>query len=356
VILTVIFDRYAYQIDAFDARIRLALTAGSTDIRNFDTNGLPISYSASTGRKFISPFYVVHYGLMYSNNLVKRSERVGPEWFEDKSVAYWNLPPKVYKQNYFKNCADWVVSHISKSYGQAHLIYDFDWRYRNYPNGGLKAPWWSGLTDGYAIILLLRAHDVYGDARYLQAASELYSSVLTPIAEGGSLNQFHGHPWIEEYVDPNANPADMSFVLNGMIYATYGVEVYEKYTSVREPQSAKLYQSIDDNLQSYDRGYWSEYDAIGNATNIKYQRVHVALLERISEITGDERIKRIRNRWEFGVENAGFFWILNSHWGYSQWQFILEYLLLILLPLFLAFLLCCRKVKKVVLLEGRKEA
>lgn len=330
--ITAVFDKKGYEIDALNARIRLVVRTGEADIRKFDANGLPLSYSARSREQYISPFYVVHYGLIYSNEIPDRDRRNGPEWLIDNSMRYWNVPPKSGKSEYFKSSADWIVSHIDSTHGCAHLIYDFNWPYHNYPRGGLEAPWWSGLTDGYAIILLLRAHDVYGDDRYLKAAGQLYKSVLTPISDGGSLNILNGQPWIEEYVDPMADPHKMSFVLNGMIYATYGVDAYEKYMAISSPKAHLLYASIAKNISVFDAGHWSEYDAIGNAANIKYHRVHVALLENIAKITKSVTVKNVQARWRRGSQNTGFYWIINSRVGVSQAQFILEYLALALFP------------------------
>jgi hypothetical protein len=328
--VTIFFDKFAYQIEAFDAQVRVLLTTGQKDVREFNGDGIPLSYSARNGEEFTSPFYVVHYGVMYSSAFAKRISRKRADWFMDDSIKYWNVPPNSYKDTYFKNSADWVVEHISFRDGHAHLLYNFDWPYRNYPNGGLKAPWWSGLTDGYAIVLLLRANDVYGGSKYMDAATELYKSVLTPIANGGSLGELNGDPWIEEYVDPRADPKKLSFVLNGMIYATYGIDAYERYTNLANPMAPKLYQSIANNLHVFDRGDWSEYDAIGNAANIKYHRVHVALLKRIESETEKRAVAIIRGRWKHGMNNAGYFWLLHGTLGVAKIQFIFEYLFVLL--------------------------
>ena len=331
-VITLGFDKFAYEVDAFNARTRLALTTGDADVRNFNALGLPVSYSARTRQPYVSPFYVVHYGLVYSDPLAERfTER--PAWQPDPSRMVWNIPPPVSRQEYFKNCADWVVSNLARDHGQAHLLYQFDWPYHAYPNGGLTAPWWSGLTDGYAIILLLRAHDVYGDSKYLDAATKLYHSAIAGIPNGGSRNTFHGKPWIEEYVDPRADPGKLSFVLNGMIYATHGIEAYEKYMSISDPVAPALYDSIASNLGYFDRGKWSDYDAIGNSANLKYERVHVALLAGLPVLGNSAAVTAIRDRWQRGLLNPGWYWLTNSSLGISQEQFIFEYLAALLLPL-----------------------
>lgn len=283
----VLFNLYSYEISNFNDRVRVFLIHGAGDVRQFNEDGLPISTSVRVG-EFVSPFYVVHYGLLYSESLSPNFE--GFHWRQDSSMDYWNVqPPELSertKTRYFRNMADWIVENAQSFNGQYHLIYNFDWPYRHYPSGGLNAPWWSGLTDGYAILLLLRAYDYFQDERYLEMASNFYASVNATIQEGGSQNILNGRKWIEEYVDPVAPIEDMPFVLNGMVYSTYGVDAYERYISL--PTEARMadeyYNSIVDNIFLFDAGGWSYYDIYERAARIKYHLVHVALLEDLKHI------------------------------------------------------------------------
>jgi hypothetical protein len=268
----------------------------------------------------MSPFYVVHYGIIYSDTFNSHNERVGYHWRKDPSVELWNVRPSAAKGEFFKNAADWVVDKIETSGGQSHLIYDFNWAYRNYPGGGLVAPWWSGLTDGYAIILLLRAYDVYGDDKYIVAASKLYQSVLAPIKSGGSLSELNGLPWIEEYVAPRENPAEMSKVLNGMVYAYFGIRSFEEHPGGFGHSEMALNNSIRRNFKSFSMSYWSLYDSIGNGANIKYHRIHVALLAGFAK--NDSELVDLLRKWSAGAKFPGLFWVLNSGWSFSKVHFL----------------------------------
>lgn len=324
-----VFDFFGYEIDEFNSSVRLFLRSGKTDIRLFDEKGIPLSFSARSGEKFISPFYVIHYGLIYSEVTQGREERVGLHWREDSSVKYWNVNPSVVKEEYFRFAADWVVDNLVEFKGQKHLLYNFDWEYRNYPNGKLTAPWWSGLSDAYAIVLLLRAYDVYGEKKYFAAASDLYLSVLAPVTLGGSLLELNGLPWIEEYVDPNAAPGEMSKVLNGMVYAYYGINAFEKHSKGFGASGASLEKSIVKNFETFSLGRWSLYDSIGNAANIKYHRIHFGLL---SDFVGEGRgsLDELLEKWAIGVRHSGFFWILNSNWSYAKLHFLFSWIFVLL--------------------------
>lgn len=335
-----VYNYYAYEVEAFNAAFRVFIKSGSAEVRSFGENGLAVSNSPKIG-EFISPFYVVHYGLIYSDGLMDRGEH----WRSDPSIAYWNIHPPITSQakriEYFRKSADWLVSNTKKYNGHVHLIYDFDWPYKNYPNGELKAPWWSGLTDAYAIILLLRAHEYFGDDRYFIMAQQLYSSVLTSTDASGSLSELNGCPWIEEYVDPRVNSSNMSFVLNGMVYGTYGLQAFEKYAQSPpvSKMSNKLLLCIRDNIGVFDKGYWSYYDAINSSANIKYHRINYVLAsdlqEKYPKIFKREDFDSVVSSWRVGVVNSGLFYILDGPRSLSYYHFLIMLLCTILGPFLL---------------------
>lgn len=332
------FNFFAYEINQANAALRLFVKTGTWEIRRFDDQGLPISTSARVG-EFISPFYVVHYGLAYSEGLGAK----GLQWRSDPSMEYWNKPPEEHSQetniNYFKNSADWVIKNITFHKGQAHLLYDFDWPYSNYPNEGLSAPWWSGLTDGYAIILLLRAYDYFGDLKYYKMAESLYESVLTPVNQGGSTLTLNGCDWIEEYVDPELANKDMSFVLNGMVYATYGIEAFESnfIDSDGNKKSPSLYRCIEKNIRIFDLGGWSYYDGIGNPANIKYHFINYAIfldMVNLEKISGAE-LEKAYESWKLGFDNPGIFYTIYGPVSIAYYHFIFTFLVFLFAPLVL---------------------
>lgn len=330
-----IFNKYAYQIDQHNSSIRLLLTRGITAARSFDENGLPQSHSPRLGT-FISPFYVVHYGLIYSDGLHSN----GLHWRTDPTLDYWNIPPPQLsydkKIEWSKNAADWVIANLQLYEGRYHLLYNFSWPYTGYSNDSLQPPWWSGLTDGYAIILMLRAYDIFESPKYLHAAHKLYKSVISPISEGGSLNTLNGCPWIEEYVDPSVSGSKMSFVFNGMIYATYGVDSYNQFFGRRNKLTQELYSCIEHNASLFDLNGWSYYDAIGNSANIKYHIINYQLLADLintNKINKSPDISLISKSWRLGATMPALYYTLKGPRSISYFQFVLELIFSTLFPI-----------------------
>lgn len=320
-----LFNYFATEISNFNARTRIFVTTGSTTVRQFTNDGFPISKNPKLEKEFISPFYVVHYGLIYSDSC-RTSKMDGYHWLDDPTVDFWPYPPKDISIVKFKAAANWVVENLSSVHTEeiAHLYYNFDWPYAKYPSGKLTAPWWSGLTDGHAITLMLRAWDCFEDQAYIDTAKMLYTSVTTPIVDGGSLTRLDGYTWIEEYVDPNVNQYEMSYVFNGMAYAYFGVKAFEEFTG-KAGISDQLYEAITKTIQVFNLGYWSYYDGMGSRANIKYHNVNLALLE-------DPRLNYtgfdgIISDWKVGRQFPAFFYMLQGPNSIAKLHFFILFLM-----------------------------
>lgn len=336
VITITIFNVFLQKIYDFNANIRTFVMNRKFSIREFTDDGLPLQYSPKIGA-YRSPFYVVHYGLQYSEagrHNVKNSNAY--HWKADQTFKYWPSSPLKPSLKLFRYAADWVVKNaVKNNQGNLHLVYNFDWPYKNYPNGKLKAPWWSGLTDGHAITLMLRAWDCFGDKKYLDVAKSLYKSTLKPVSAGGSLVEFNGHPWIEEYVDPQTSPTEMSKVFNGMVYAYFGVKGFEEFYGI-DGFSKSLKKSITYNLHEFDLGYWSYYDAIGSRANLKYHNVNLALIEdnRLNSPEFEEYI----SRWKIGQALPAVIFLIHGPKSWAYYHFIVSFLLALMVLLLIEFL------------------
>lgn len=337
---------YLNEILLFEAKLRNFIINGRFDLKIENEKGIPISLSPRIG-KFVSPFYVVNYGILYSETL--RSEGIIKPyvmdkcWAEDSSLKYWYFPVDRNKVtlDFFKNQADWIVDNIQIVNNKAHLIYNFDWSYPKYKYKLLKAPWWSGLTDGYAIVLLIRAYDVFKEEKYLITAKKLYESVISPISKDGSLTKLNNYLWIEEYVDPK-HPYETPKVLNGMIYSFYGIKCYEERMNINlhSRYSVKLAESIEKNIQVFDKGLWSYYDAIGNSANLKYHRIHVALLNDLIRDNGLE-LNTVYNKWKIGA-NYPILWIVYSDFSISKLHFFADLALVLIFIIIILRFICKR--------------
>lgn len=322
-----VFNYFAMEIFDFNAAVRTLVVNGTFDRRSFDEDGLPV-YSSPRIGKYTSPFYVVHYGLEYSESC-RAEVRASDEyhWQLDETLKYWHSSPLNADLEIFRTSADWVVNNIEyDTNGNAHLYYHFDWPYKNHPGGILRAPWWSGLAEGHAIILLMRAADCFDDKRYSIAAEALYDSILTNVEQGGSLVKLNDQPWVEEYVDSKAPNEGLSRVFNGMVYAYFGVEAFERKKG-KYKMAPALRESIISNAKVFDLGYWSYYDAIGSSANIKYHRVNLALI--LDSRVSDERLIEIAQRWRVGADFTIPFYFIHGPSGIAKYHYMVVFLVLV---------------------------
>jgi hypothetical protein len=193
--------------------------------------------------------------------------------------------------------ADWLVANLEhNAHGLAVWNHHFDWEYRD----RLKAPWYSALAQGQGISLLARAHAESQDLRYLDAAHRAVACFFKPVSAGGvTFTDERGDLWFEEYI---VSPP--THILNGFIWAAWGIHDYFLATQETAAQDlfARAVQTLLNNLDRYDLGFWSLYEQSGTrlpmVASSFYHQLHVVQLRVMHRLTGEEKFARIANRWE----------------------------------------------------------
>lgn len=193
--------------------------------------------------------------------------------------------------------ADWLLrSGRENAHGIWVWCHEFDWEYRD----TLRSGWYSGLAQGQGISMLLRAHLLTQDDRYLHGAHRAFEALQRPVADGGVLVvDERGHTWIEEYlVDPPTH------ILNGFIWALWGV--HDLRLATGDPAAATLFDAslatLRARLGEFDTGYWSLYERSGLRMKMLaspfYHRLHIVQLRVLARLTGDPTFTRWADRWE----------------------------------------------------------
>ena len=242
----------------------------------FDEKGVPLlDYRGDIGRQY-NPIAVAQYGLARYNRFAGRGSR-------DDEVAW-------------RSAADWLVRNLRPNrHGVPVWFHEFDWPYRQ----PLVAPWYSGLAQGSGLSLLVRAARHTSEARYVEAARVAYRSFARDVSAGGVVfTDDRGRPWIEEYlVEPP------SHILNGFIWALWGVFDYASWTN--EPGPRMLFKdcttTLVKNLQRYDTGEWSLYELPSAGPSMPasayYHRLHVTQLRVMHRLTGHSIFGEFATRW-----------------------------------------------------------
>jgi heparosan-N-sulfate-glucuronate 5-epimerase len=193
--------------------------------------------------------------------------------------------------------SEWLCRHLEQNpQGLWVWNHHFDWEYRT----TLKSPWQSGLAQGQGISLLLRAHAVTGEVRFLDAANRAFQTFLESTDDGGvCFTDERGDLWFEEYI---VSPP--THILNGFIWAIWGIHDYYFATGNPSARSliARSVQTLGKNLERYDLGFWSLYEESGTRLPMVaspfYHRLHIVQLRVMHRLTGEQMFADYADRWE----------------------------------------------------------
>jgi hypothetical protein len=231
----------------------------------FDAAGVPLlDYRGTIGRQY-NPIAVAQYGLARFNRWCAT--------YDAGDRRAWNT------------AASWLAAGSRvNAHGVRVWVHQFDWPYRQI----LKAPWYSGLAQGNGVSLLVRAARASGDAALAAAAHDAFESFRRPITEGGVVvTDDRGHLWIEEYlVDPP------SHILNGFIWASWGVYDYAVWSGRREAFGVweRCVETMAARLHEFDTGWWSLYETPHRGRRMLaspyYHRLHITQLQVLHRLTG----------------------------------------------------------------------
>lgn len=175
------------------------------------------------------------------------------------------------------------------------------------PSRNLKSPWISGLTQSLGISVLLRAYQLVGESAYLAAASAAFRWLATPVSEGGVAATVDAGRWLEEYPDPAAP----SHVLNGHMWALFGIWDYYRVTG--SPDARELFESgvraLERNIHRYDVGGWSVYSRENQVDYVSgaYQQFIIEQLRVLENISGSKVLASYRMLWECALDEDALF-------------------------------------------------
>lgn len=227
---------------------------------NSDADGIP--YKVVNGRNYYSPGNIASDGIRFVDGYVRTGD---PAFLERARVR----AAKLKQIGFVRDDALFVP-------------YRF-----NYPSEGLKAPWVSAYSQGFALSLFVRLHRVTGERAYLDDATAVFRSFrqLGPGARPWVSYVVRGEVWLEQY--PSTRP---SHVLNGFCFAAFGLYEYERLT--RDPAAHQLLEGVLSTLRHNAGRYRvpgevSLYDLVHRTQLLHYHQVVIWQVRDLGLITRD---------------------------------------------------------------------
>lgn len=240
----------------------------------FSSEGIPLTRFDRKPDWQHNPITVCQYGLHHFNKYLRNQNE------QSKDI--------------FLSQANWLIENAEQGANNSIV-----WYYRfDIPLYKIKAPWISGMAQGEAISVLLRAHQLTGEQKYLDTANGAWKIFQVSVEDGGVISYFSDQqPMIEEYPSPEI----MTGVLNGFMFAIFGVYDFAKYLENEAANQffLKLIDSLKHNLNRYDCGFWSYYDLKSplRLTSKAYHRLHIEQLNELYQLTDEQFFKTFRDRW-----------------------------------------------------------
>lgn len=261
---------YYQDISPAIVHIQKGIFAGLDDYR--------IPYCNVGKTKKYSPITVIQYALMNYDLYLKHN-------FEQKHL------------DIFFNCVSWLESRL-EPFKDAMVIKNMHDIQYNLSDG-----WISGMVQGQAISVFLRAFQVMNNQKYLDIAENIYKSFSYNVEEGG-FRRFDNENciWFEEY--PTQQP---SYVLNGFIYTMFGI--LDLYRVTKKTEVIELWNlcinTLEKNLHKYDLFYWSVYDQLKRQlVSYYYQKnVHIPLMKIMYLLTNKQIFDHYASKWENNIYN-----------------------------------------------------
>jgi heparosan-N-sulfate-glucuronate 5-epimerase len=221
-----------------------------------------------------------------------------PDWWvipiAQSALGYWELRLEGQDADEpFLVLADWLLAHAEP--GAGGVVWRTDKHLRKY---GLAPGWASGMAQGQAASVLLRAHALTGRDAYLETALAAFPPLTLPVSAGGLQSEIDGVTVLEEY--PTERPAA---ILNGWIFALFGV--HELGTVAGVAEARELFERSAAGLVSllprYDNGWWSLYSLYdhGSPDLAKpfYQRLHPVMLDALALLHPAPELTSYADRW-----------------------------------------------------------
>ncbi len=242
----------------------------NSNTRTFDKSGIILNNLQ------YHPLGITHFGMMCYNHFVETKD----------STYYHHFMNQI---KYFKDTSLVDLSHNGERMG---LPYQF-------PFHDLKAPWYSGMTQGWAIVFLFRYYYHSHDPEALQIIQKMAQFMIQPVSENGTIGRTpEGYTWIEEYPNTKVKPQVLNGYINGLLGLKEYVDYFKSDTLAKRIHD-ETYQALKKTLTNYDTPTWTSYDRKNGKISNQYLQYEVFEMQDLYSVYKDEQFLDQMKIWCF---------------------------------------------------------
>ena len=236
--------------------------------KRFDKNGIIKSANR------YHPLSIIQYGILAYYKFKETND----------SVYYQKCVDQI---KYFKDSTKVRTLYEGKGLG---LPYNFNF-------WDLKAPWYSGMTQGYAISYLLRYHELTNDPDVFPLIEKIAYVLLQKQENGGTISTTkEGYTWIEEYPNSKRSPQVLNGYINGLIGLKEYTDFFPSDTTAKRILD-ETYLGLVNSLEYYDTPTWSYYNRANMRLKNKYLRYQVYEMQHLYEIFDNQIFDNQKRIW-----------------------------------------------------------
>jgi hypothetical protein len=174
--------------------------------------------------------------------------------------------------------------------GAWYYPYDFDFAVHGDTTQTLKAPWYSGMAEGYALTAFVRLFELTGEAKWKEAADATFAALQRGTVPGDPFVSWvdsESNLWLEEYPRPEVSNSEK--VLNGHIFGMYGL--YDYWQLTKSPEALAM---INGAITTVEQMAPTKFRRVNGASvyslhhqmpTVTYHHVHVDQLVYLYQIT-----------------------------------------------------------------------
>jgi len=201
----------------------------------------------------------------------------------------------------FMNSVAWLTEN-TVTYGN-YSIFEFSYKHVNYQ---LPIGWHDAMGQGRIINLMLKAHNLTNDEKYLKEAKLLSNAFFVEVSDGGLTYKTKNNGWWYEHFahKDGFNPR----VLNGMMFTMQ--DIHSLYAYTNDPNVKFLFDqgiiALKNDIPIYDFYGYTYYDSLKGSANYNYQKIHVQKSQWLYDITNEEIFLEYHNKWNSCTESCHY--------------------------------------------------
>lgn len=187
----------------------------------------------------------------------------------------------------FNQSVKWALDHQDEQ-GRWNTFF---YVYPDHPYGAM--------AQGEGASLLLRAYSHEGNIEYLKAAQKAIDFMLLPVNKGGTTIYDNNGVVFTEYTH-------LPIVMNGWIFAWWGLFDYVLMSHDTDTYKDKMDKSVStliSYLPRFNSFYWSKYNAADIMASPFYHNLHIAQMQAMYALTGEEIFALYAKRWHKQQKN-----------------------------------------------------